>query len=58
MIADFNPCEIAGHLPDKDVAMINGEKIALMDHARHSDEKNFHKESFVYFLVDTPLFPA
>jgi len=35
-IADFNPCGIAGHLPDNDVAMINGEKMALMDHRTSS----------------------
>ena len=57
-ITDFNPCGIAGHLPDNDVAMINGEKMALRITARYPDEKNFHKESFIYFLVDTPLFPA
>ena len=36
-IADFNPCEIAGHLPDNDVAMINGEKMALMDYGTSSE---------------------
>ena len=36
-IADFNPCEIAGHLPDNDVAMINGEKIALTYHGTSSE---------------------
>ena len=35
-IADFNPWEIAGHLPNNDVAMINGEKMALMDHRTSS----------------------
>ena len=57
-IADFNPCDIAGLLPDNDVAMITGEKWPLWITARHPDEKNFYKESFIYFLVDIPLFPA
>ena len=35
-IADFNPGEIVGHLPNNDVAMINGEKMALMDHRTSS----------------------
>jgi len=31
-IVDFNPSEIAGHLPDNDLFMIRGKKMALMDH--------------------------
>ena len=57
-IADFNPCEIASHLPDNDVAMINGKKWPLRITARHQDEKNFYKEGFIYFLVDMPPFTA